>query len=107
MLINYFIINTSKFQQKLRTGHVGSRWTRHLILRHHLVISEIAPCKGSFYFPLPTELNNSMIGLINIQSDNNECFSWCSFQHLNPVNKNTANVRNDDREFEKNLILKV
>ena len=107
MLINYFIINTLKFQQKLRAGHVGSRWTRHLILRHHLVISEIAPCKGSFYFPLPTELNNSMIGLINIQSDKNECFSWCSFQHLNLVNKNTANVRNYDREFEKNLILKV
>ena len=39
--------------------------------------------------------------LINIKSNNNECFRWCLVRYLNPVNKNPAKIRNNDREFSK------
>ena len=68
-----------------------SSWTINWLIQHQLVISEIAPCEGSFYFPMPNELRNPMKGLINIQNEDNECFRWFLVQYLNPVNKNPAN----------------
>ena len=48
-------------------------WTIHSVLQHQPVISEIAPCKGSSYFPLLKESRNPMKGLMNIQNKDNEC----------------------------------
>ena len=38
----------------------GSGWIINSIIQHQLVISEIASCEGSSYFPLPKELRNPM-----------------------------------------------
>ena len=37
------------------------------------------PLKGSSYIPLPTELQDSKKGLVNInyKNEDNECFRWC------------------------------
>ena len=56
--------------------------------------SEIAPCKGSSYFPAPKKLNNLMKKLVNIKNEDEECFRWC-------LDKNSAIIRNIDREFAK------
>ena len=64
----------------------GSDWTINSIIQHQLVISEIASCEGTCYFPFPTELRNPM--------KDNECFRWCLVRYLNPVNKNPAKIRN-------------
>lgn len=48
-----------------------------------------------------------MIGLINIQNVNDECFKWCLVICLNPLNKNPVKIRNGDKEFPSNLILKA
>ena len=84
----------------------GSDWTINSIIQHELVISEIATCEGTFYFPLPKELKNPMKGLINIQNKDNQCFIWCLVRYLKPVNKNPAKIRNIDREFAKQLNFK-
>ena len=47
-----------------------------------------------------------MIGLINIQNENNECLRCCLVRCLNPVNRNPAKVRNVDRKFAKQLNFK-
>lgn len=39
--------------------------------------------------------------MINIRNDDNRCFRWCLGRHLNLLNKNSAKIRNDDREFAK------
>ena len=52
---------------------IRSGWTIYSMLQNEFVISEIAPCEGSSFFPLPKELKNPMKGLINIQCEDNEC----------------------------------
>ena len=46
-----------------------------------------------------------MKGLINIQNEDNECFSWWLVRFLNPVNKNPAKIRNVTKIFAKQLNL--
>ena len=77
-----------------------SGWTIYSIIQHQCVISEISPCEGSSYFPLPKEVRNPMIGLINIQNEKNECFRWCLVRYLNSVSKNAAKNRKVDQELD-------
>ena len=68
--MNYLIISKTN----LSWAYIGSGLTLHLVLRRQLVISEVAPCKGSCYFPVPEELTNSIRKLIIVQNNDNECF---------------------------------
>ena len=43
-------------------------------MQHQLVVSEIALCGWSSYFPLPKEKRNPVKGLSNIQLEDDECF---------------------------------
>ena len=47
-----------------------------------------------------------MKGLINIQNKENEYFRLCFVRYLNPVNKNSAKIRNVDKEFAEQLHFK-
>ena len=69
----------------------------------HLFSITTSPCDRNSHFLLPKELRNPMDGLININNENNECFRWCLARYFNPVNKNSANIRNIDRVFAKQL----
>ena len=44
--------------------------------------------------------------LINIQNDGNEYFRWCLLGYLRPVNKNPTKIKNDEKEFAKQLNFK-
>ena len=66
----------------------------------------MAPCKGSSYFPLPTELRDPVKGLINIRNEDNERFKWHLARYLNPVNKKPAKITNFDNEFAKQIHFK-
>ena len=70
-------------------------------------VKNLKNCEQSSHFLLPKEPRNRMTGLINIQNLNNECFKWCLVICLNPLNKNPAKIRNGDKEFPSNLILKA
>ena len=98
--MNYLIFNITNFHHKLK-GDEGSSWTINLIIQHQLVISEITPCEGSSYFPLPKERRNSRERVSNVQNKNNEGFKRCLVISLNPVNKNPAKIRNIDNELAK------
>ena len=79
-----------------RCVYEGWGWTINLIIQHKLVISEIAPCEISFYFPLPKELRNQVKGFINNQNEGNQCFRWCLFRYI-LQSENPAKIRNVDR----------
>ena len=32
-------------------------------------------------------------------TDGNDCFSWCNIRHLNPINKDTQQIRKSDKEM--------
>ena len=100
-------IERNQFLLRVENGtYEGSGWTINLIIQHRLIISEIAPCEGSSYFPLAKQDKNPMKGLINIQHKDNECFRWRLVIYLNPVNKNPAKNTNVDNEFAKQLAFK-
>ena len=46
---------------------------------------------------MPSELKNSMKGLINIKND--ECFLWCHVRHLNLVERNPQRMTKEDKEI--------
>ena len=82
----------------------GSNWVIELILDHYLNIIAYTPLRGSSYFPLPKELQNSMLGLINPKTlDDNECFRWCHNRKLNPQKVHPERIKLSDKEFVKKL----
>ena len=58
---------------------------------------------GSTYIELLDELKNSRKGLINIQNDDNKCFSWCHIRHLNLIDKNSQRITEKDKELVSKL----
>ena len=50
-----------------RWTYEGSGWILNLVIQHQLVISEITPCEGIFYFQLSEKLRKPKKGLINTQ----------------------------------------
>ena len=76
----------------------GSGWTVKSI-----VIVKYQPMKGSSHIKLPKELQHSAKGLINVQSNDNQCFGWCNIRHLNQKNTNPQRIKKVDKEFITNL----
>ena len=53
----------------------GSQWVIELILDRYLNIINYQPLRGGSYLELPKELRNSKRGLINLQNEDQKCFS--------------------------------
>ena len=66
-------------------------------------ISADSQLVGSTYIELPDELRNSMKGLINIKSSNDQFFLWCHIRHLNLVETNPEKVTKKDKELVSKL----
>ena len=49
------------------------------------------------------ELQNPKKGLINLQSQNDECFRWAHIRHLNPQNKDPQRIKKSDKAFIQNI----
>ena len=81
----------------------GSGWTVQSVDNHYLNVVKYQPIRGSSYIQLPTELRNSLKGLINMKNDDNECFRWCHIRYLNPQGKDPQRIKKDDRQYIKNL----
>ena len=62
-----------------------------------------APLMGSSLIELPGEKNNSKKGLINIQNNDNKCFLWCHFRHLNPVNDHSTWIKRENKKIASTL----
>ena len=81
----------------------GSGWTIQAVDNHYLNIVKYKPMKGSSYIYLPSELRNSMNGLINIKNEDNKCFKWCHIRHFNPQEKNPQRIKKTDKQHSDNL----
>ena len=53
--------------------------------------------KGSSYIQLPKELSHHMKGLINIKTEDNQCFRWCYIGRLNPRERNPQRITKQDK----------
>lgn len=61
----------------------GSGWAVKSVDNHYMNVVKYKPLNGSSYIQLPSELENSAKGLINLKNEDDECFRWCHIRHLN------------------------
>ena len=69
----------------------------------HIKISNYEPLPGSSYILLPSKLNNSIKGLINLKNKDDECFKWCHVRFINPQNKNSERIKKEDKKIASTL----
>ena len=81
----------------------GSGWIIKSVDNHFLNIVKYKPMNGSSYMKLPTELQNSAKGLINLKNKDNECFRWCHIRHLNPQDKYPQMIKKVDKKMVNEL----
>ena len=65
----------------------GSAWIIESIESQYIDISTYRPLAGGSYIDLPIELKHPRKGLINIKNNDQNCFLWCHFRHINPLNE--------------------
>ena len=83
----------------------GSGWIIQSVDNHFLNIVKYKPMNGSSYIKLPTELQNSKKGLINMKNKDNECFRWCHIRHFNPQEKDAQRIKKVDKKMVDELTL--
>ena len=71
----------------------GSAWLIKSINGHYINIIQYEPLAGSSYIELPTELQHSKKGIINLQNEDNQCFRRCHIRHLNTQKRPTKNKK--------------
>ena len=81
----------------------GSGWTIEEVQSEFVNLTKYQPLRGRSHIQLPKELRNSMMGLINLQNQDDKCFLWCLVRHLNPRKKNPQRITKDDMQFAKKL----
>ena len=81
----------------------GSGWIVESVDSHYLNVVEYKPMKGSSYIELPTELQHSKKGLINMKNKDDKCFMWCHIRHLNPQEKDPQRIKKIDRKMVDTL----
>ena len=65
----------------------------------YINISNYEPLLGGSDIPLPTALNNSMKGLINLKNKDHKYFMWCHVWLINPQNRNSERI---NKQVKKN-----
>ena len=81
----------------------GSGWVIDQIDSHYINVTLYKPLNGSSYIKLPSELQNSGKGLINIKNDDNECFRWCHIRFLNPQRMNPQRINRVEKQMINEL----
>ena len=81
----------------------GLGWIIKSVDKHFLNIVKYKPMNGSSYIKLPTELQNSKKGLINLKNEDNECFRSCHIRHLNPQKTNPQRIKKVDKKMVNEL----
>ena len=61
------------------------------------------PLIGSSYIKLSAALKSPKTGLINIRNNDQKCFLWCHFRHINPVKIHPERITQKDIGLVNNL----
>ena len=81
----------------------GSVWIIESMNGEYVNISMYSPLIGNSFVELPSELKNSMKGLINMKNNDNKCFLWCHVRRLNLVCKNPDRITKEDQKLADSL----
>ena len=73
----------------------GSNWTFKSIICLEIHTVAYEPLKGNSYIPLPLKLAQKK-AIINMQNEDNKCFTWSVLRALNPKEENAVRI---DKEY--------
>ena len=77
----------------------SSRWTINQIDGLWTNSSNYEPLLDGSYISLPTELKNSMKGLIDLRNNDHKCFMWCHVRVVNPANSHPERINKQDKKI--------
>ena len=81
----------------------GSGWIVELIESQYINVSTYRSLSGSSYVQLPVELRSSKKRLINIKNNDQKCFLWCQFRHINPVKIHPGRITHENKKLVNSL----
>ena len=79
-------------QRDVEGKPMGSGWKIVVINILAIDIFESQPLRGSSYIEPPEKYSNAKCGLINIRSDDEECFRWCMLYHQSEKKKHSDRI---------------
>ena len=80
----------------------GSNWTLKSIICLEIHTVAYEPLKGNSYIPLPPKLAQKK-AIINMQNEDNKCFTWSVLRALNPKEENAVRIDKDLKKKEDSL----
>ena len=80
----------------------GSNWTFKSIICLEIHTVAYEPLKGNSYIPLPPKLAQKK-AIINMQNEDNKCFTWSVLRALNPKEENAVRIDKDLKKKEDSL----
>ena len=81
----------------------GSGWIIESIETQYINILTYRPLVGKSYIELPIALKHPKKGLININNNDQKCFSWCRVRHISPLKEHPERITKIDRKIACNL----
>ena len=80
----------------------GSNWTFKSIICLEIHTVAYEPLKGNSYIPLPPKLAQKK-AIINMQNEDNKCFTWSVLRALNPREEHAERIDKDLNKKEDSL----
>ena len=80
-----------------------SGWIVESIKSQYINTSTHKPLIGSSYIKLSAALKSPKTGIINIKNNDQKCFLWCHFRHINPVKIHPERITQKDKELVNDL----
>ena len=80
----------------------GSNWTFKSIICLEIHTAVYEPLKGNSYIPLPPKLAQKK-AIINMQNEDNKCFTWSVLRALNPRERDNERIDTDLKKKEDSL----
>ena len=80
----------------------GSNWTFKSIICLEIHTVAYEPLKGNSYIPLPPKLAQKK-AIINMQNEDNKCFTWSVLRALNPRERDNERIDKDLKKKEDSL----
>ena len=80
----------------------GSNWTFKSIMSLEIHTVAYEPLKGNSYIPLPPKLAQKK-AIINMQNEDDKCFTWSVLQALNPKEEHAERIDKDLQTKEDSL----
>ena len=80
----------------------GSNWRFQRVLSLDVHFTDFQPLRGSTFLPLPSKISTKK-AVINMKSNDDQCFKWSVTRALHPVEKNSERITKELKDQSERL----